>query len=82
VSFEVTIAAREPQARVRARLLEIAGPFTTRTQVELLSLDDDGARYRLSGCRIEGAGDLASAVADALRADGVALGRARVGERT
>ena len=66
---------------MRERLLAIAGPFTTRTKVELLSLDGDGARYRVSGCRIEGAGDLASTLADALRAENVALGRARPGNR-
>ncbi|MGO8994652.1 MAG: mechanosensitive ion channel domain-containing protein [Polyangiaceae bacterium] len=76
VSIEVTIDARESQAKVRERLLAIAGPFTTRTKVELLSLDGGGARYRVSGCRIEGAGDLASTLADALRAENVALGRA------
>jgi hypothetical protein len=82
VSLEILIDAGEPQARVRERLLELAGPFTTRTKVELVSLDGDGARYRVSGCRIEGAGDLASTVADALRTENVALGRARPGNRT
>lgn len=81
VSMEVTVDARASQADVRARLLAIASPFTTRTKVELLSLDADGARYRLSGCRIEGAGDLESAVADSLRAENIALGRSRAGER-
>jgi small-conductance mechanosensitive channel len=82
VVVEVTIDAHEPQGKVRARLLAIAEPFTTRTKVELLSLDGDGARYRLSGCSIEGAGDLASTVADVLRGENVALGRSRAGERT
>ena len=81
VSIEITIDAREPQGRARERLMAIAGPFTTRTKVELVSLDGDGARYRVSGCRIEGAGDLASALADKLREENIALGRGRAGER-
>jgi hypothetical protein len=82
VSLDIVIDAREPQARVRERLLELAGPFTTRTKVELVAIDAEGARYRVTGCGIEGAGDLASTLADALRAENIALGRARPGERT
>jgi hypothetical protein len=76
LSFEITIAAHEEQARARNLLLTLAEPFTTRTRVDLVSLDGDGARYRVTGCRIEGAGDLASAIADGLRKERVALGRA------
>jgi hypothetical protein len=81
LSLEVTIDPRESQARVRARLLAIAEPFTTRGKVELVALDGDGARYRVSGCQIEGAGDLASTLADKLREENVALGRARADAR-
>ncbi len=77
VSLEITVAATEAQTRVRERLIAIAAPLTTRARVELVALDGDGARYRLTGCRVEGAADLAAAVADALRADDVALGRSR-----
>jgi small-conductance mechanosensitive channel len=77
VSLEVTVAATEAQARIRERLLATAAPLTTRARIELVALDGDGARYRLTACQIEGAGDLGSAVADALRADNVALGRSR-----
>jgi hypothetical protein len=77
VSFEVTVAPTEGQARIRERLLATAAPLTTRARVELVALDGDGARYRLTACRIEGAADLGAAVADALRADNVALGRSR-----
>jgi small-conductance mechanosensitive channel len=81
VAVDITIDAREPQGRVRGLLMTIAGPYTTRTKVELVSLDGDGARYRVSGCQIEGAGDLASALADKLREENVALGRARADAR-
>lgn len=81
VTMEIAIDPREPQARVRERLLAIAAPFTTRTKVELVSLDGDAAHYRLTGCRIEGAGDLESTIADTLRAENTALGRGRPGER-
>ncbi len=77
VTMEVSIAPSEYQARIRKRLLEIAAPFTTRTKVELVSFDSDAARYRLSGCRIEGAGDLETAIADALREENIKLGRGR-----
>jgi small-conductance mechanosensitive channel len=76
-SVEVTVAAHEAQGRVRDRLLVVARTVTTRAQVELLRLDGDGARYKVSGCSVEGAGDLASAIADALREDKIALGGAR-----
>ncbi len=79
MSLEIAIDPRESQARVRARLLAIAAPFTTRTKVELLSIDGESARYRLSGCRIEGAGDLESSVVDTLHAENIALGGARRG---
>ena len=82
VTMEIAIDPRECQARVRERLLAIAAPFTTRTKVEIVSLDGEAARYRLTGCRIEGAGDLESAVADALRAENIALGRGRPSERS
>jgi len=81
VSMEIVIDAGAIQSAVRSRLLTLAAPFTTRTKVELLSIDADGARYRISGCRIEGAGDLESSVVDALRAENVALGRSRTGAR-
>jgi small-conductance mechanosensitive channel len=81
VTMEIAIDPKESQAHVKARLLAIAAPFTTRTKVELLSLDADAARYLVSGCRIEGAGDLESTVADTLRAENIALGRGRSGER-
>jgi hypothetical protein len=77
--FEIAIDPREPQGRARARILALAEPFTTRTKVELVSLDGEAAVYRLTGCRIEGAGDLESTLADALRTENVALGRARPG---
>ncbi len=75
VTLEIAIDPGESQALVRGRILALAAPFTTRTKVELVSLDGGCARYRLTGCRIEGAGDLETAVADGLRAENVALGR-------
>lgn len=77
VSFDVAIDPRESQARVRELLLALATPLMTRAKIEMVSLDVDAARYRLTGVRMEGAGDLESAVADALRAENVTLGRAR-----
>ena len=77
LSFDITIAApRSPRRGHESSSLSLAEPFTTRTRVELVSLDGDGARYRVTGCRIEGAGDLASAIADGLRKESVTLGRA------
>jgi hypothetical protein len=77
VSLEITIAPAESQTRVRERLLAIASTLTVKPRVDLVSLDGDGAHYRVTGGRVEGARDLASTVADTLRADNIALGRGR-----
>jgi small-conductance mechanosensitive channel len=77
LSVEIIISASEPQAKIRERLATLAAPYTTRTRVDLLSVDGDGARYRISGGRVDGAGDLGSAIADALREENVPLGNRR-----
>lgn len=75
ISIAITIDPRSPLAKVRAALLTGCGKMSTRAKIELVSLDADGARYRVS-CPDDPAADLAAAIADALAADGIALGRA------
>ncbi len=76
--MDVVVDPRESQARVREVLLAAAAPTCLRAKVVLVSLDGDGAHYRVSGALasadIEDAG-LATAVADPLAREGIALGR-------
>ena len=78
VVLHVTVDARESQPRVRELLMATAATCTTRAKVDLLSIDGDGARYRITGCRAEASPDLASIVADALRTENIALGRGTI----
>jgi hypothetical protein len=75
VSVDLAIAPGEAQARVRERLLALAAGVATRPRVELVHVDGDGARYRVTACPVDGAGDLAATLADGLRAENIALGR-------
>jgi hypothetical protein len=74
VSVLVTVDARASQAMVRDALRSAAGKVSDRARIELLSLDAEGARYRVS-CPDEPGADLSVAIAEALSASGIALGR-------
>ena len=80
VSIEVVVDSRAPAAKVRDALIAGARNVSARAKIELLSLDADGARYRVS-CPDEPGADLAVAIADALVSNEVALGRGPSGAR-
>jgi hypothetical protein len=77
VSFEIVVDGGAGQARVRELLVATVTPLAARSKVALVSLDGDGARYSVVAAPATGAPDIPSAVADALRAANVPLGRAR-----
>jgi small-conductance mechanosensitive channel len=74
VTILVTVDARASQAMVRDALRSAASKVSDRSKIELLSLDADGARYRVS-CPDEPGANLAIAIAEALASSGIALGR-------
>jgi small-conductance mechanosensitive channel len=76
VALEIAIDSRAEQTKARAKILEVARGRATDAKVDLVAIDAGGAHYRLSA-RVHGDDDLAALVADALRAEGIALGRAR-----
>jgi hypothetical protein len=69
--LEVVVGSAEDQARVEAVLLEAAGSHASGAQAELISIDAQGARWRVSGIH----SDLGQRVATALRDARVPLGR-------
>ncbi|HEU4404606.1 MAG TPA: mechanosensitive ion channel family protein [Polyangiaceae bacterium] len=76
--FELTVSATAGQRALRELLLRSASSLGASADVELVRLDEGGARYRVT---VRGAGDaspegLACALADALREAKVPLGRA------
>ncbi len=78
VTVDVAVDAAASQTKVRELLLASAGTVSSRARVELLSLDIDGARYRVS-CPENAGADLAVTIANGLREGGVALGRSDAG---
>ncbi|GAC1585981.1 MAG: hypothetical protein NVS3B20_15320 [Polyangiales bacterium] len=74
VTLEVTVDSRESQAKVRDALLTGVRNVSRHWKLELLTLDADGARYRLS-CLDEPGVSLAVAIGDVLTSHGIALGR-------
>ncbi len=74
MTIVVTVDARASQAMVREALRTAANKVSDRAKIELVSLDADGARYRVS-CPDEPGADLAVAIADALATMGIGLGR-------
>ncbi|MDB4994280.1 MAG: mechanosensitive ion channel family protein [Myxococcaceae bacterium] len=74
MTIAVTVDARASQAMVREALRTAANKVSDRAKIELVSLDADGARYRVS-CPDEPGADLAVAIADALASSGIGLGR-------
>jgi hypothetical protein len=76
-TIDVVVDPLEPPAQVEEALVSAVLATCERARVELLSLDADGARWRVSGVpkRSKGAASLADAVASAIRDRGIALGR-------
>jgi hypothetical protein len=74
ITIVVTVDARASQAIVRDALRGAANKVSDRAKIELVSLDADGARYRVS-CPDEPGADLAVAIAEALASNGIGLGR-------
>jgi Mechanosensitive ion channel len=79
VTLHVAIDPRERPAKVEEALSGAALATCARARVDLVSLDSDGARWRVSGVpkHGEGASSLAEAVAQAIADRGIGLGRAR-----
>jgi hypothetical protein len=77
VTMEVTVDPHERPAKVQGALAGATAATCDRARVDLLSLDADGARWRVSGVtkRGNGAAALADAVAQAIADGGIALGR-------
>ncbi len=84
-TIEIAVDANERPARVEEALVGAAMATCERARVDLLSLDLDGARWRVSGIpkHGKGAASLAEAVARAIADEGILLGRgsARPGPR-
>ena len=84
-TIEIAVDANERPARVEEALVGAAMATCERARVDLLSLDLDGARWRVSGIpkHGKGAASLAEAVARAIADEGILLGRgsARPGTR-
>lgn len=77
VSILVTVDAAQPQGKVRDALMAGARAVSPRAKIELLSLDVDGARYRVA-CPDEPGAELAVAIADALAQNNITLGRSSI----
>ncbi|HEY8086190.1 MAG TPA: mechanosensitive ion channel family protein [Polyangiaceae bacterium] len=84
-TIEVTVDPHERPARVEETLVGAAVATCDRARVDLVSLDADGARWRVSGVpkHGKGAASLADAVSEAIAGQGISLGRAttRAGTR-
>jgi hypothetical protein len=84
-TIEIAVDSNEKPARVEEALVGAAMATCERARVDLLSLDLDGARWRVSGIpkHGKGAASLAEAVARAIADEGIILGRgtARPGSR-
>jgi hypothetical protein len=76
-SIEITVDPHERPARVEEALVGAAVATCDRARVDLLSLDADGARWRVSGIprHGKGAATLADAVAQAIAEQKMELGR-------
>jgi hypothetical protein len=77
-SIEVVVDPRERPAKVEEALVGAVVATCERARVELLSLDADGARWRVSGIpkHAKGAASLADAVARAIADQKIELGHA------
>ena len=83
-SIEILVDPRERPARVEEALVGAAIATCERARVDLLSLDAEGARWRVSGVpkHGHGAAALADAVAGAMIDRGIPLGRGRAWAET
>jgi small-conductance mechanosensitive channel len=83
LAVEMCVSSSASPASVQRLLLDAATSFGDRPQVELLDIDADAARYRVSvGAEMaRGASDLRLALADVLLREGVPLGHNRYGGR-
>ncbi len=75
--IEIVVDPHERPARIEEALVGAAVATCERARVDLVSLDADGARWRVSGIpkHGKGAAALADAVAGAIAGQGIALGR-------
>ncbi|HEY3819882.1 MAG TPA: mechanosensitive ion channel family protein [Polyangiaceae bacterium] len=83
-TIEVAVDPHERPAKVEETLVGAAMATCERARVDLVSLDADGARWRVSGVpkHGKGAASLADAVAQAIAEQGISLGRGtRTGTR-
>jgi len=83
-TIEVAVDPHERPAKVEETLVGAAMATCERARVDLVSLDAEGARWRVSGVpkHGKGAASLADAVAQAIADQGIALGRGtRTGTR-
>jgi hypothetical protein len=76
-SIEIVVDPRERPAKVEEVLVRAAVATCDRARVDLLSLDADGARWRVSGVpkHGKGAASLADSLASAIAEQGISLGR-------
>ena len=76
-TIEVAVDPHERPAKVEEALVGAAMATCERARVDLVSLDADGARWRVSGVpkHGKGAASLADAVAQAISDQGIGLGR-------
>jgi small-conductance mechanosensitive channel len=85
-TIEIAVDPHERPAKVEEALVAAAVSTCERARVDLVSLDADGARWRVAGVpkHGKGAASLADAVAQAIADQGIALGRGgpRTGTRT
>jgi len=78
-SIEIVLDPHERPVRIEEALVGAAVATCERARVDLVSLDADGARWRVSGVphHGKGAAALADAVSRAIAEAGIALGRTR-----
>jgi hypothetical protein len=83
-AIEISVDPTERPARVEEALVSAAVATCDRARVDLVSLDADGSRWRVSGIpkHGKGAASLADAVSQAIAAQGIALGRGPAGVTT
>lgn len=73
-SMEVVVDPKAPQETIERALLEAARTLSARARVELLSIDQTGARWRVTSAAVRNELSLAKSVQEALGKLGVALG--------
>ncbi len=83
-TIEIAIDPNERPAKVEEALVGAAVATCDRARVDLVSLDAEGARWRVAGVpkHGKGAASLADAVAQAIEEQGIALGRGSGRQRT